>query len=33
VAKLQVQTSPRLTYSLNGLLNINKAVGAGVQHC
>jgi len=33
VAKLQVQTSLQLTYSLKGLLNINKAVGAGVQCC
>jgi hypothetical protein len=33
VAKLPVQTSLQLTYSLKGLLNINKAVDAGVQHC
>jgi hypothetical protein len=33
VAKLQVQTSPQLTYSLKGLLNINKVVGTGVQCC
>jgi len=33
VVKLQVQTNPQLTYSVKGLLNINKAVGAGVQQC